>query len=425
MRASTVHDQICAEFIERWTVLQGFARGHGSCVLSSLHISDSEVHMATVRAHTGRITRFATLAFIAFIVAIALVASGLPARAEPVSVTNLVTDNQTANAALITDPHLVNAWGVSFSPTSPLWVSAADRNLALLYSIDPVTNAPTKLGLEVSVPGNPTGQVFNGGSTDFNSDLFLFAGEDGTISGWRGALGTMAETIVPGSPDNGYKGLASAQVGGNTYLYAADFHGGQIDVVKDPAAPDLTGNFIDPTLPAGYAPFNVQNIDGKLYVTYALQDAAKDEEVAGLGNGFVSVFDTQGNFLGRIGSQGLLNAPWGLALAPSAFGQFAGDLFVGNFGDGRINIFDLDSNSFVGQLLDINGNPIAIDGLWALTPGNGGLAGSPNLLYFTAGPDEESHGLVGVLTPVPEPATLTLLATGLGTLGARRRSRRR
>ena len=309
--------------------------------------------MATVRARTGRITRFGTLAFIAFIVAITLVASGLPAGAEPVSVTNLVTDNQTANAALITDSHLINAWGVSFSPTSPLWVSAADSSLALLYRIDPVTNAPSKVGLEVSVPDNPTGQVFNGNAAAFNADAFIFASEDGSISGWRGALGTTAEVLQSASPDNAYKGLASAQVGGHTYLYAADFHGGQIDIVKgDAGAPDLAGHFVDPNLPAGYAPFNVQTIGGKVYVTYALQNAAKDEEVPGVGFGFVSVFDTQGNFISRVGSDGLLNAPWGLALAPSAFGQFAGDLFVGNFGDGRINIFDLDSNSFVGQLLD-------------------------------------------------------------------------
>ena len=288
-----------------------------------------------------------------------------------------------------------------------------------------MTNIPTKIPLEVSVPGNPTGQVFNGSAANFNGDAFLFAGEDGTISGWRGALGTTAETLQAPTADNSYKGLASAQIGSDTYLYVADFHNGEIDVVKgNPAAPNLSGNFVDPTLPAGYVPFNVQNLDGKLYVTYALQNAGKDEEVAGLGLGYVSVFDLQGNFLGRVGSQGFLNAPWGLALGPSAFGEFAGDLFVGNFGDGRINIFDLLTNSFIGQLLDIEGNSIAIDGLWALTPGNGGSAGSQQRLYFTAGPDEESHGVFGVISPVPEPATLTLLGAGLGALLARGRRRR-
>jgi uncharacterized protein (TIGR03118 family) len=349
------------------------------------------------------------------------VASAIPALAGPVSVTNLVTDDQSENPALITDPNLKNAWGVSFPPSGPLWVSAADSSRSMLYSIDPVTNAPTKIGLEVSIAGNPTGQVFNRNSAALNGDAFIFASEDGSISGWRGALGTTAEILQPASADNIYKGLATADVGDHTYLYAADFHGGEIDVVKgDAGAPDLAGNFTDPTLPDGYAPFNVQTIGDRVYITYALQNDEGDEEVPGVGFGFVNVFDTEGNFISRIGSDGLLNAPWGLALGPSSFGDFAGDLFVGNFGDGRINIFDLATNTFIGQLLDIHGDPIAIDGLWALTPGNNGGAGSADRLYFTAGPDEESHGLVGVLNPVPEPATLTLFATGLGTLLARR-----
>ena len=256
----------------------------------------------------------------------------------------------------------------------------------MLYSIDPVTNAPTKIGLEVSIAGNPTGQVFNGNSAAFNGDAFIFASEDGSISGWRGALGTTAEILQPASADNVYKGLATAQVGGHSYLYAADFLGSEIDVVKgDAGAPDLTGKFVDPTLPAGYAPFNVQTIGDRVYITYALQNADGDEEVPGVGLGFVNVFDTQGNFISRVGSDGMLNAPWGLALGPSSFGDFAGDLFVGNFGDGRINIFDLATNTFIGQLLDIHGNPIAIDGLWALTPGNDGRAGSADRLYLHRG----------------------------------------
>ncbi len=368
-----------------------------------------------------RITRFETVALVASIVTM-LVASAIPVLAGPVSVTNLVTDDQSANPALITDPNLKNAWGVSFPPNGPLWVSAADASRSMLYSIDPVTNVPTKVGLEVSIAGNPTGQVFNANSAAFNADAFIFASEDGSISGWRGALGTTAEILLPASPDSIYKGLATADVGDHTYLYAADFLGGEIDVVKgDAGAPDLAGNFTDPTLPDGYAPFNVQTIGDRVYITYALQNEEGDEEVPGVGFGFVSVFDTQGNFISRVGSDGLLNAPWGLALGPSSFGDFAGDLFVGNFGDGRINIFDLATNTFIGQLLDIHGDPIAIDGLWALTPGNNGGAGSADRLYFTAGPDEESHGLVGVLNPVPEPATLTLVGTGLGTLLARRR----
>jgi uncharacterized protein (TIGR03118 family) len=354
----------------------------------------------------------------------------LPAAAEPLfNQTNLVTNDQTANPAQTTDPNLVNAWGISSSPTSPFWVSDNGAGVATLYNVNPNTNATSIASLVVTIPpvgsGTPTGNVFNAISGAFNGDLFLFVSEDGTISGWRGALGTTAETLQIASDANVYKGTTEATIGGNTYLYAANFRAGTIDVLKgSPGAPNLTGNFTDPNLPAGYAPFNIRNLGGKLYVTYALQDASKHDDVAGAGQGFVSVFDTQGNFLGRVGSGGTLNSPWGLALAPMSFGPLAGDLLVGNFGDGRINAFDLSTDTFVGQLLGIDGSELTIDGLWGLTVGNDGNGGSSNKLYFTAGPDGEMNGLFGVITAVPEPATIWLLGAGLGVGLLRRKLRR-
>lgn len=339
------------------------------------------------------------------------------AHAAPIEVVNLVTDDQSANPAQTTDPDLVNAWGISYLPTGPFWVSDNGTGVTTLYQVDPSTNATTKLGLTVTIPGDGsiTGQTanpdFGGGS--FGGNLFVFVSEDGTISGWRNSLGTTAEVLQVGSDANVYKGTTFASTGGHSYVYSANFRTGAIDIMKgDAAAPDLAGNFTDPNLPAGYAPFNVQNIGGAIYVTYAQQNADKDEEIKGAGLGIVDVFDTSGNFIARIGEGGTLNAPWGLALAPASFGDIGGDLLVGNFGDGTINIFDLSTDTFIGLLTDKSGNPIVIDGLWALMAGNGTLSGNLNSIYFSAGPNDEGHGLFGVLAPAPEPWTMPLLLAG-------------
>ena len=278
------------------------------------------------------------------------------ARATNVAVTNLVTDDQGANAAQLTDPDLVNAWGVSYGPTSPFWVSDNGTGRSTLYRVDPTTNATTKVGLVVAIPGDGsvTGQVFNGsaGSGQFNGDNFLFASEDGTVSGWRGALGTNAEVLQTADPGNSYKGTAIGTIGSDAYFYATNFATAQIDVLKGSAlAPDLTGNFVDPNLPAGVAPFNVQNLGGTLYVTYAVVGPTGDD-VAGPGNGIVDAFDLQGNFLARIATGGALDSPWGLAIAPASFGSLAGDLLVGNFGDGKINAYDLATKALSGTLID-------------------------------------------------------------------------
>jgi uncharacterized protein (TIGR03118 family) len=350
-----------------------------------------------------------------------------PAKGDVFSVKNLVTDDQTVNTAAITDPVLTNAWGISFGPTTPFWVSANGSGVSTVYQVNSVMNAPpTKLGLVVSIPGDGsvTGQVFNGNTAAFNNDRFLFVSEDGTVSGWRSALGTTAEVLVTASPDNVYKGTAEATISGNSYLYAANFRAGRIDVIKGTAAaPDLAGSFTDPGIPSGYAPFNVQRLGDTLYVAYAQQDVTMLDDVAGPGHGFVSAFDAQGNFLRRVASQGTLNSPWGLAIAPSSFEQFAGDLLVGNFGDGRINAFDLATDTFVDQLPGIGGQPLSIDGLWALTTGNDVSAGNSQSIYLSAGPNGESNGLFGVITVVPEPSTFALLGIGAISLLICRRRR--
>ncbi len=353
--------------------------------------------------------------------AVAFAATSMASQAVQVSVNNLVTDDPSANPAQITDAGLVNGWGISYSPTSPFWVSSNGGGTSVLYRVDPATQATSKVPLTVAIPGagNITGQVFNaGGAGQFNGNAFLFVSEDGTVSGWRGSLGTTAETLA--AVNGIYKGAAYATVGGNGYLYAADFGRGSIDVFKgNAAASNLSGSFTDAALPAGYVPFNVQTLDNSLFVTYARRDGNSGDETAGAGFGFVDRYDLQGNLLGRVASGGVLDAPWGLAIAPASFGDLAGSLLVGNFGDGHISAYDLATDTFMGQVDGTDGQALAIDGLWALSVGNDGGAGSSQSLYFTAGPSDESHGVFGVMQAVPEPRVSMLFAAGLLLLGWR------
>jgi uncharacterized protein (TIGR03118 family) len=332
--------------------------------------------------------------------------------------TNLVSDQ--AGTAATTDPNLVNAWGLSHGPTTPWWISDNGAGVATLYSGAGVA-APSGAPLVVIVPppggspagiaATPTGTVFNGTNSFVVADpatgksgpaLFLFATEDGTISGWNPTVNAQRALLkVDNSTgDTGavYKGLALGRVGSSDFLYAANFRAGTIDVFDGKFAPvHSSGAFTDATIPAGFAPFNIQNFGGMLYVTYAKQDGDKHDDVAGPGNGFIDVYMTSGQLVRRLASQGPLSSPWGLALAPSDFGTFSGDLLVGNFGDGRINAFDPSSGAFRGPLEDEKGHPIAIPGLWGLAFGNGSTAGPATTLFFTAGIDHEAHGLFGSL----------------------------
>jgi uncharacterized protein (TIGR03118 family) len=385
-----------------------------------------------------RVSGLRRLTPLLLVVAVPLVAT--PAGAQNrFEQTNLVSD--LPGMAAFTDPDLVNPWGIAFGATSPFWVANNGTGTSTLYN-----TAGVKQSLIVTIPGEagggagaPTGVVFNGtGSFPLGiggpSPFFLFATENGTIAGWHPTLGTTASRLVDNSASGAiYKGLALTGSGSAARLYAANFHSGAIDVFDSNFAPILPGTFVDPSLPAGYAPFNVQSFADRLYVTYALQDAAGEDDVPGAGHGFIDVFDVDGGLLNRLTTGGPLDSPWGMALAPAGFGDFGGNLLVGNFGDGSINAFDPTTGVFLGALRGADGSPLHVPGLWGLTFGNGGSGGDPGFLYFAAGipgpsGELEDHGLFGSLAPVstPEPATLALFATGLaGVLATGRRRRRR
>ncbi|SIT41372.1 conserved exported hypothetical protein [Paraburkholderia ribeironis] len=349
-------------------------------------------------------------------------------------VTPLVSN--LAGAAPNVDGVLQNAWGVAFSPAgSPFWINDNATGCSTLYD-----GAGAKVALQVSIPlpGNvipasachpvfpnnppnpapaaPTGIVWNPSAaflvpgTKIQA-VFIFATEDGTISAWAGGLTPADHAVMAvdnsASPSaaNGavYKGLAFAVNANGGFLFATNFRSGRIDVFGPSGANGLftsattSGGFIDPNIPAGYAPFGIASIDGDLFVTYAKQDDKKHDDDAGKGHGFVDVFDTDGHLLRRFASRGTLNSPWGIARASFAFGRFSGKILIGNFGDGRISVFDNDGR-FVDQLENAFGNPLAIDGLWTLTLG-GGRNSSPDTLYFTAGPNKETNGLFGTIAP--------------------------
>ena len=349
--------------------------------------------------------------------AVGLLAVSAPAGATAFSAyqqVNLVSD--VPGMAQITDPNLVNAWGASYLGGSPLWVSDNGKDVTTLYRGAVAGSPQTIVPLVVSIPGGaPTGQVSNPTTSFVVHDAagnsaaarFLFVGESGHLSGWNPAVGgtgappsthAVDAVVTPGSVD---KGLAMGQTPDGPQLYVADFSAGVVDVYNGDFQRVITkGNFMDARLPDGYAPFNVMVAGDKVYVSYAKQDSARHDEVAGAGRGRVDVFTLDGVLLRRLPGHGVLNAPWGMTIAPAGFGSFSGDLLVGNFGDGRIHAFNATTLAFAGTLRAPGGNAVTIDGLWALLPGNG-TEGSTHDVLFTAGPQDEAHGLLGLLHAAP------------------------
>jgi uncharacterized protein (TIGR03118 family) len=359
---------------------------------------------------------------------------GVPAaEAQPTAylARDLVSDQ--AGVAPVRDPNLVNGWGIARSPTGgAFWVSSEGADRSTLYVGDVGGSALTKASLEVAIPGgHPTGVVFND-TTDFVVSngvtsaraFFIFASTTGWVTGWSPTVSMTMAQVAFQAPDGAiYTGMALANNGSGNFLYLADFHNAKIDVLDGTFHPMLlAGTFDDPSLPAGYAPFNVAAIAGKLYVAYAKQDADAEEEITGPHLGFVNVFDLNGHFEQRLVSRDRLNAPWAMVVAPANFGEFSGALLVGNFGDGRINAYDPSTGDSRGTLRESRGHPLEIDGLWGLVFGNGVTAGDTATLYYAAGPADETHGLFGKITANPagtSPVQATLSAGTLLITGSR------
>jgi len=369
-------------------------------------------------------------------VAVAVLCSATVVNAQTNNVylqTNLVSN--VKGAALVNDPNLVDPWGVSFSAASPLWVSNHLSGTSTLYNgqgaITPIVVAIQPApGSPAGTLGRPTGQVRNNTANVFklpsgSTSSFIFATDDGTIQGWQ--TGSASIITVDNSASKAiYKGLAIGNSAVGPTLYAANFHAGTIDTFNSNWAPvKLTGSFFDPIIAPGYAPFNIWMLNNQLYVTYAKQDANKALDVAGPGNGYVDIFDLNGNLVTHLADdhslQGLfrgpvLNSPWGVAIAPANWGAFGGAVLVGNFGDGKILAYNGTNGNYLGMLKDANGNPITNAGLWAIFFGNGGSGGDTNTLYFVAGQPNGSSVARGLLGSIAPPASITSVVNAASQL---------
>ncbi|HWE94989.1 MAG TPA: TIGR03118 family protein [Tepidisphaeraceae bacterium] len=325
--------------------------------------------------------------------------------------TNLVSDNTTIIPAAHADANLKNSWGLAITSTGNVWVADNGTGTSTVYDQTGAAVLSGSAPLVVTIPppaggltSTPTGTVQHKG-TGFNvsangktgASSFMFATEDGTISGWNPTVDATHALLVVDHSSTGdvFKGLAQIGSGKSARIFATDFHGARIEAFDSSFAQVTlaSGAFTDPQIPAGFAPFGIQAIGSKLYVTYALQNATMQSDVAGVGNGFVDTFNRNGKLLKRVASNGTLNSPWGVATAPSSFRKFSGDILVGNFGDGHVNVFSK-SNKFLGQLTVSGGATLTIDGLWSLMPG---VKTARKELLFTAGPNGEADGLLGTL----------------------------
>ena len=341
----------------------------------------------------------------------------------PVSTTGL-TDTALVSdgviAAAHTDANLQNAWGLAAAPNGVFWIADNNSNVSTAYDGTGATQAPlVTVAAGINGPANPTGIVFNA-TNDFvittgtgsQPAQYLFAGEGGTINGWNQTVsGTTASVAYDdGAGGAVYKALALLSNGTANHLYATDLHNAKIDVFDATFNKvTLAGTFSDPTIPAGFAPFGIVALNAQLYVTYAKQDATAHDEVLGAGLGYVNIFDANGNLVRRFASAGMLNAPWGMAMAPAGFGAASGNLLIGNFGDGAINTFDPMSGNRLGSISLASGNPLMIPGLWALVFGNGAANQPAGTLFYTAGPSSQTRGVFGSVKQVtsmsPPPCT--------------------
>jgi len=399
----------------------GFIFSFPPDILRNFYISDTLHRSAGDKLALRGNRTMKTLSLNAFLKSALLISVAIAAEAQSTPpnvyrVVNLVSN--VAGQAAVTDPNLVDVWGISNAAT-PFWVSDHGNGLSTVYASTGVASATV-----VTIPsattggtGKPTGQVQNSAGAAFTlangaNASFIFSGEDGLITAWNSGSAKLAEVKVNNSSSGAvYKGLAIGTSTAGGTLYGANFHSGKIDVWGPGFAPvTLAGSFSDPAVPSGYAPFNIWNINNNLYVEYAKQSATGPLDVQGPGNGYVSIFDQNGNLLQHVISNGPLNSPWGVAIAPASWGAFGGALLVGNFGDGRINAFNPTTGAFLGALQDSTGNPIAISGLWALLFGTGTKADA-NTLYFGAGIPQGSSIPRGLLGSIAPPSVVTAVVS--------------